>query len=159
MSSRPFDKVICIGLDGATFDVIDPLVRRGRLPTLSGLLSAGTRAELRSTVPALSAPAWVSFMTGMNPGRHGVFHFRTMTRGALGSDLVGSWMYRGRKIFDEASRGGLRVSAFRVPMTYPPWPVNGVMVSGFPTPDPQTNFTYPETLGPRIGPLLRLTPM
>jgi predicted AlkP superfamily phosphohydrolase/phosphomutase len=159
MPARPYDKVMCIGLDGATFDVIDPLLKRGRLPTLSRLLETGTRAELRSTVPPLSAPAWVSFMTGMNPGRHGVFHFRSMSRGALGSDLVGSWTYRGRTIFDHASRNDLRVIAFRVPMTYPPWPVNGVMVSGFPTPDPRTNFAAPPEVGERMPPLVKLAPL
>lgn len=159
MSSRPFDKVVCIGLDGATFDIIDPMVRRGRLPTLSGLLQKGTRAQLRSTVPALSAPAWVSFMTGMNPGRHGVFQFRTMSQGVLGSDLVGPWMYRGRTIFDDASRNGLRVGAFRVPMTYPPWPVNGIMLSGFPTPDPRRNFSEPREIGENMPSLGKLAPL
>ncbi len=155
----PFPKVMCIGLDGATFDVIDPLLKRGRLPTLAGLLATGTRASLRSTVPPLSAPAWVSFMTGVNPGKHGVFHFRSMTRGALGSELMGSWAYRGRTIFDHASRNDLRVIAFRVPMSYPPWPVNGIMVSGFPTPDPKTNFSMPQEVGEGLPPMVKLAPL
>jgi predicted AlkP superfamily phosphohydrolase/phosphomutase len=159
MYTRPFEKVVCIGLDGATFDVIDPMVRRGRLPTLARLLESGTRAHLRSTVPALSAPAWVSFMTGMNPGRHGVFQFRTMSQGVLGTDLVGSWMYRGRTIFDNASRNDLRVGAFRVPMTYPPWPVNGILVSGFPTPDPRRNFSEPREVGENLPALGNLAPL
>jgi predicted AlkP superfamily phosphohydrolase/phosphomutase len=157
-AARPFRKVVCIGLDGATFDVIDPLVHRGRLPHLSKLLSTGVRAQLASTVPPLSAPAWVSFMTGMNPGRHGVFHFRAMERGALGAGLIGSWAYRGRTIFDHACRAGLRVLAFRVPMTYPAWPVNGVMVSGFPTPDPRVTYSEPPEVGKLVGPLTKLSP-
>lgn len=157
-AARPFRRVMCIGLDGATFDVIDPLVERGRLPHLSKLLSGGVRAHLASTVPPLSAPAWVSFMTGFNPGRHGVFHFRAMERGALGAGLVGSWAYRGRTIFDHACRAGLSVLAFRVPMTYPAWPVNGVMVSGFPTPDPRVTYSEPPEIGERIGPLTKLSP-
>lgn len=154
-SSAPFRKVVCVGLDGATFDVIDPMVERGKLPTLGRLLASGTRANLASTVPPLSAPAWVSFMTGMNPGRHGIFHFRSMESGALGASLVGSWTYRGRTIFDQASSAGLKVTSFRVPMTYPPWPVNGLMVSGFPTPDPKTNFSEPPEKGPELGSLFK----
>lgn len=156
---RPFPNVICIGLDGATFDVIDPMVKDGRLPNLARLLSGGTRAHLRSTVPPLSAPAWVSFMTGTNPGRHGVFHFRTMQRGTLGSDLVGPSSYRGNTVFDHASRCGMDVVAVRVPMTYPPWPINGIMVSGFPTPDPRINFSSPEEVGRDMPPLFKLSPM
>ena len=156
--TRPFRKVFCVGLDGATFDVIDPLIAKGKLPALEKLLASGTRARLASTVPPLSAPAWVSFMTGTNPGRHGVFHFRAMDEGTLGSSLVGSWAYRGRTIFDYASRAGLDVLAFRVPMTYPPWPLQGVMVAGFPTPDPRTNYSSPTEVAERIGPLVKLSP-
>ncbi|MGH8884937.1 MAG: alkaline phosphatase family protein [Egibacteraceae bacterium] len=155
----PFSKVVCLGLDGATFDVIDPMVAQGRLPILAKLLSAGARAPLASTIPPLSAPAWVSFMTGLNPGQHGVFHFRAMERGALSAGLVGSWAYRGRTIFDHASRAGLKVVAFGVPMTYPPWPVNGVMVSGFPTPDTRVTYSEPAEVGRHIGSLLKLSPV
>jgi predicted AlkP superfamily phosphohydrolase/phosphomutase len=153
---RPFRKVVCVGLDGATFDVIDPMIRSGRLPNLARLLATGARSSLTSTIPPLSAPAWVSFMTGMNPGRHGVFHFRAMERGALGAGLVGSWAIRGKTIFDHACRAGLNIVAFRVPMTYPPWPLNGVVVSGFPTPDPRATYSEPPEIAQQMGPVLKL---
>lgn len=156
---RPFRKVFCVGLDGATFDVIDPLIRQGRLPTLARLLESGAHGYLASTVPPLSAPAWVTFMTGENPGRHGIYHFRAMDQGSLGSGLMGSWAYRGRTIFDHASRAGLKVTAFRVPMTYPPWPINGVMVAGFPTPDTRTTYSSPPEVADQVGSLMKLSPM
>ncbi len=156
---RPFRKVFCVGLDGATFDVIDPMIEQGRLPTLARLLESGARGSLASTVPPLSAPAWVTFMTGENPGRHGIYHFRAMEQGALGSGLMGSWAYRGRTIFDHASRAGLKVTAFRVPMTYPPWPINGVMVAGFPTPDTRTTYSSPPEIAEQVGSLMKLSPM
>ncbi len=156
---RPFRKVFCVGLDGATFDVIDPLIEEGRLPTLARLLEGGARGPLASTVPPLSAPAWVTFMTGENPGRHGIYHFRAMEQGALGAGLMGSWAYRGRTIFDHASRAGLKVTAFRVPMTYPPWPINGVMVAGFPTPDTRKTYSCPPEVADRVGSLMKLSPM
>jgi len=68
-------RVLVIGLDGATFEVIDPLIREGKLPTLGRLLREGTRAVLESTAFPHSAPAWTSCMTGVNPGKHGVFGF------------------------------------------------------------------------------------
>ncbi len=151
--------MVCVGLDGATFDVIDPMVAAGRLPTLAKLLSNGTRAALRSVVPPLSAPAWVSFMTGTNPGQHGVYHFRTLERDGIGSTLVGSWAYKGTTIFDRASAAGRRTLAFRVPMTYPAWPINGAMIAGFPTPDPRTTYSEPAEVGQRIGPLVEMNAM
>src|SRR3989304_3517354 len=68
-------RVMIIGLDGATFDIISPMVEAGRLPTFSELMIKGTWGNLMSTVPPLTPPAWTSFMTGKNPGKHGIFGF------------------------------------------------------------------------------------
>ena len=65
-------KVLVIGLDGLTFDLIDPLMERGWLPHISRMRDRGYSAVLRSTVPPVSAPAWTSLITGVNPGKHGV---------------------------------------------------------------------------------------
>src|SRR5918992_3666598 len=67
--------VLLIGLDGATFDVLDPLMNEGAMPVLRELIDSGTRATLRSTVPALTPPAWTSLVTGRGPGSHGIFDF------------------------------------------------------------------------------------
>lgn len=63
-------KLIIVGLDGATFDVIDPLLQEGQLPCMARLIGEGTRARLMSTIPYSIVPAWPSFMTGKNPGRY-----------------------------------------------------------------------------------------
>ncbi len=68
-------RVIIVGLDGATFDVIDPLLEKRRLPFAEDLIKNGTRANLLSSIPYATIPAWPSFMTGKNPGKHGVFDF------------------------------------------------------------------------------------
>lgn len=57
-------KVVVIGLDGATFDLIKPWVDEGRLPNIGNLMKNGVSGYLRSVIPVLSAPAWVSFRTG-----------------------------------------------------------------------------------------------
>ena len=67
--------VLLIGLDGATFDILDPLMQQGAMPVLRGLIGSGVRATLRSTVPALTPPAWTSLVTGRGPGSHGIFDF------------------------------------------------------------------------------------
>lgn len=118
-----------IGLDGATFRILDPLIQAGAMPALGALQKRGARAILRSTTPTYTPPAWVSMATGVNPGRHGVFGFLSSTpqerpqiahSGLI--DAPAMWEYL----------GGLNVRAgiFNVPMSYPPVPVNGFMISG-----------------------------
>src|SRR5204863_625770 len=67
--------VFVIGLDGATFDLIHPFIAQGYLPNLQSLISKGSSSELSSTIPPVTASAWTSFMTGKNPGKHGLFDF------------------------------------------------------------------------------------
>src|SRR5438046_10519479 len=85
-------KVLSIGLDGATFDVLDPLIDRGLMPRLKRFIDEGVRGPLETTIPPITPTAWVSWMTGKNPGKHGVFEFllRRKGRGAL-PDMQVSW--------------------------------------------------------------------
>ena len=148
------NRVLIIGLDGATLDLIRPWAEEGKLPQLARMMREGVSGELRSTVPPVTAPAWTSFMTGKNPGRHGVFHFRTfdLTRyTSFSDDLVTSRHFANDTIFRLASDAGLRVAALAVPMTYPPFPVNGVLLSGYPTPNLQTAYTYPPEMASRFA--------
>ena len=68
-------KSLIIGLDGATWNVIKPLAEEGKLPTFKKLMEEGVWGNLESTVPPVTGPAWVSFATGRNPGKTGVFDF------------------------------------------------------------------------------------
>lgn len=147
-------KVLIIGLDGATLDLIEPWVRQGKLPNLARLLREGASGELRSTIPPVTAPAWISLMTGKNPGRHGVYNFRTfdLTRyDSFDDDLITSRQFAHETIFRIASDAGRRVAALTVPMTYPPFPVNGVLLSGYPTPNLQKAYTYPPEVAQRFS--------
>lgn len=149
-------QVLVIGLDGATFDIIDPLLAEGKLPTLARLQKEGTRATLTSTVPPNSAPAWTSFMTGVSPAKHRILDFREMDlrRYELYTGgFVNATSFAGHTIFDfigEHSRG---VVAFRVPMTFPVWPLNGILVAGYPTPDRERAYTYPPELAEDLTPI------
>lgn len=70
-------RVLVIGLDGATWDLLEPLAKEGKLQTLRNLMEGGVWGNLESTIPPVTVPAWVSFATGMNPGKLGVFGFPT----------------------------------------------------------------------------------
>src|SRR5690349_16306885 len=68
-------QTLLIGVDGATFSVLDPLLEQGHMPFLQSFFATGVRAGLRTIVPPLTPPAWTSLMTGRTPGHHGVFDF------------------------------------------------------------------------------------
>ena len=154
-ASRPFvTRLLVIGLDGGTRTVTD---RAGAgLAHLHALEAAGARAVLRSTVPPITSAAWASMFTGWSPGRHGMYDFRvldtsryTQLWGAghsagFGDEprFVTSKRWRGSAFWDLLGpEPTVAVSA--VPMTYPAWPVNGTMISGFPLPDYTRNHAYP----------------
>jgi predicted AlkP superfamily phosphohydrolase/phosphomutase len=121
--------VAIIGLDGATYRVLDPLTEEGVMPALGGLRSAGVQAILRSTVPAYTPPAWISMVTGVNPGRHGVFGFLATTP-QESPRIAHSGLIDAPAMWNYLADQGVRSGFFNVPMSYPPVPVEGWMVSG-----------------------------
>lgn len=142
----PDPKLILLGLDGATFTVMDFLVARGRLPNLAALMRDGVRAPLTSTVPPHSAAAWPSLVTGRNPGHHGLYEFYRRRPGSYRLEPINGACVPGPKLWQLAGAAGKRVCVFNVPISYPPEAVNGVMVCGLDTPGRESEFTYPAAL-------------
>lgn len=151
-------RILAVGLDGATFDLIRPWAAEGHLPTLARLMHEGVHGELTSTLPPVTSPAWPSFMTGMNPGKHGVFDFIRNRPG--GFDMVNASHIASETLWQLLSEAGRRVGVIAVPVTYPPRPVNGFMISGILSPrhaeiayPPDLLRRYEDELGPyRINP-------
>lgn len=139
-------KVLVIGLDGATFDLIRPWAAEGRLPTLAHIMAQGASGELRSTTPPMTAPAWTSFATGVNPGQHRLYDWIAREPDSYLFTPTTALDSKSPTIFRLLGDRGRRVCTLNVPMTYPPTPVNGLMVSGMPAPSLKTTVTYPETL-------------
>ena len=141
-------KVLFIGLDGSTFDILDPLMESGIMPRLKGFIDEGVRGLLETTIPPITPTAWVSWMTGKNPGKHGVFEFllRRKGSGALPDVPVSSVSRDGLPFWDVLGRMGKQAIVTNVPCTYPPTMVNGLMISDFLTPRGRKDFTYPEGL-------------
>src|SRR5262249_36108855 len=77
-------RVLFIGLDGATFDLLDPLMHKGVMPRLKSFGEKGVRGLLETSIPPITPTAWVSWMTGKNPGKHGVFEFLLRRKGSNG---------------------------------------------------------------------------
>jgi len=142
-------KVLTIGLDGATFDYIFPLIQKGKLPNIKRLIKNGVWGYLRTTFPPITGSAWPSFMTGKTPAKHGVFDF---IQQSIKEDvsLVNSRSIDGETIFDMLSRHNKKVIAINVPVTYPPWKINGIMITGMLSPE-NGEITYPPELKAELG--------
>ena len=82
--------IAIIGLDGATWDLAGPFLEAGDMPALAALVRTGAGGVLRSTTPPVTFPAWSSFMTGTNPGKHGIFDFTRRVPGTYEVAFVGS---------------------------------------------------------------------
>jgi len=139
-------KLFILGLDGATLDLLLPWAEAGYLPHFRSLMDEGIRGELRSTIHPLSPPAWTSFMTGKNPGKHGIFDFVLHRPGSYELIYTNGGLRRGKTLWRMLSQAGKHVVVFNVPMTYPPEDVNGVLISGFDAPGVHSTFTYPPEL-------------
>ncbi len=126
--------LLVIGLDGATLDLVRPWAASGRLPVLAGLMARGAWGSLRSTIPAATFPAWTSLVTGVNPGRHGVLDFSERVPGTYRVRFLNGSYRRVPALWTRLAAAGGRVAVLTVPATYPPEPVDGIMVSGFDSP-------------------------
>jgi predicted AlkP superfamily phosphohydrolase/phosphomutase len=125
-------RTVLIGLDGATFSILDGLMRDGVMPFLREFVGSGVRGNLRTIVPALTPPAWTSLVTGCHPGRHGIFDFfRKETPHDSPFRLVTSNDVRCDTVWSIANANGLRATVLNFPVTFPPPRIDGYLVSGF----------------------------
>ncbi|MEE8389258.1 MAG: alkaline phosphatase family protein [Anaerolineae bacterium] len=136
-------RVLIIGIDGGTFDLIRPWTEAGDLPNLARLMAEGVHGLLESTLPPVTAPAWTTFATGKNPGKHSVFDFIKPMGGQF--ELVNATSIRAPTLWQILSAAGRTVGVMNVPVTYPPPAVNGFVIAGMLSPA-DGNFTYPTDL-------------
>jgi predicted AlkP superfamily phosphohydrolase/phosphomutase len=139
-------KIVIIGLDSATWDLLGPWSANGLLPNLSRLVSTGVSGELESAIPPLTPPAWTSFMTGKNPGKHGIFYFLEPQPGSYAMRYANAGSRRSKTFFGLLSDAGFKVGSVNIPFTYPPEAVNGFQISGMDTPSEKSAFIHPPAL-------------
>ena len=118
-------RVFVTGIDGVTFDTLDPWMDQGVMPYLASLREEGAHASLRSVFPPVTAPAWVSFMTGMNPGKTGIFEFLYTKGTSFEQAPVNATVRDGIPLWEILSREGKKVLVIGIPVTYPPDKVSG----------------------------------
>jgi len=135
-----------LGLDGATWDLLNPLMDQGVMPNLQKIVDGGASGILESTVPPYTAPAWVSCLTGVNPGKHGVFGFVINKHNEIKRRFIDSSDIEAPRLWHYVNAAGKSAGMINIPVTYPPEPVRGFMVSDFLTPLGREDYTYPASI-------------
>jgi predicted AlkP superfamily phosphohydrolase/phosphomutase len=139
-------RILVLGIDGAEPSLLFPWTQAGHLPHFARLLERGAYGPLRSTIHPLTPQAWTSLITGVNPGRHGIFDFGKRAADRYDVELVTS-LDRRAPAFWQFVPEGVRVGVANVPLTWPPEPVPGFLVSGMHTPRLADGVWPPEILG------------
>ena len=114
------EKIIILGWDGATWDLFRPLARSGFLPNLERLVEEGLTCRLHSVHPPATATAWVSFATGKNPGKHGVFDFLSPKGSLSRLRSVTSHDIRTETFYEVIARHGGKIVLVNLPVSFPP---------------------------------------
>lgn len=134
-------KLVVTGWDGATWDLLDPLMRAGRMPNLKRLVERGLRGRLQSTRPNHTSAAWASFATGKNPGGHGIFEWLRTRDGYRTAKIVDSADIHGATFYE--SLGDRRICLVNLPLSSPAR-IAGDILASFVSKSPQ--LTYPASL-------------
>lgn len=151
-------RVTTIGLDAATFAVVDPLIEAGELPTLARLCATGSRGVLRSVTHPLTPNAWSTIVTGVNAGQHGIWDFTQRADDGYRLRLVSGGDRRAPALWDRLRGTGIRSGLVSIPFTWPAPAVDGCAIAGFDAADRDDGFTSPPELlaelRARFGPLV-----
>jgi len=142
-------RAIVIGLDGTPYTLLRRFVDEGIMPNAARLIGCGTLLQMDTSIPDISSVAWTSFMTGANPGRHGIYGFLDLVPGSYKIYFPNSKHIKSNKLWDAVSQAGRRSVVINVPSTYPAQPLNGILVAGFVAVD-LNKATYPKELVPAL---------
>lgn len=143
-------KVFLVGIDGAEWEILKPLLSQGELPTFSKLIKEGSYGDLQSVTPPISPPAWASILTGVNPGKHGIFDFIHYDE-EYNSFPINNSHLQAPTIWEILNDNNITTGLINVPLTYPPTSLSGYLISGMLTPGDASVFSYPADLSKCIG--------
>lgn len=139
-------KCLFIGIDGGDWNILDILINQGYLPNLARLKKSGRTGILNSTIPELTAPAWSSLLTGVNPGKHGVFYWQSPWRIDKPRKLLTNSDIKAKQLPQFLSEKKVTVGLLNFPFSYPVKKVNGYQVSGMLSPAIDKRSVYPKEI-------------
>jgi predicted AlkP superfamily phosphohydrolase/phosphomutase len=131
---KTVDRLLVLGLDGATWSVLDPMRARGLMPQLDAFLARAASGTLRSIIPPVTTAAWTTVMTGCGPARHGVFDHRYYDAAEGRMKVNHSGRIRVPTVWHLLAGAGLSSICLNVPGLYPPLRIPGIVVSGMDAP-------------------------
>jgi predicted AlkP superfamily phosphohydrolase/phosphomutase len=139
-------KTLVLSIDSGCWAYLDPLLAAGRMPNVSRLIESGVRGVLESTMPPITPVAFSSFITGTNPGKHGVFGWLVRQDSKSSSLPASAAVRQGMPFWHYLNRAGVRVGLLNIPVTYLSRPLDGFLVAGLPVPQSARDYTYPRSL-------------
>jgi predicted AlkP superfamily phosphohydrolase/phosphomutase len=138
-------KVLIIGLDGGSFSYLERFIGQDLLPNLERLLAASCRADLATTIPPITPVAWPAFYTGTHPTKHGAFAWYKVVDGrrvpVTARDISGIKLWNYVERFE-----GHTAIVNGVPLTYPPDPVKGCLISAWDRPVDADDYVSPVSM-------------
>lgn len=137
-------KVLVVGIDGASFALVNTLIAKDVMPNLARIITEGCFRRMYSTIPEVSSTAWTTFMTGVNPGRHGIFGFMDLEKNSYRIYFPNSHSIRSETLWDILGKHDMRSIVINLPSTYPAKSLNGILTAGFVAIDLK-KATYPES--------------
>lgn len=145
------DKIFVLGLDGLGLNSLNLLGQGLNMPTLERILKSGAITRLTTPLPTESQVAWASFATGQNPGRHGVFGLVDRNPDPFTTYISSADSLSSPTIWDILTSAQKSMGVMNVPLTYPPQPLNGIMVGCSLTPGLNlAHAVWPMELAPRL---------
>lgn len=142
MASKGNPRLVVLSIDGVPYGFVEKLIAQGDAPNLASLVSANDLRKMRSIQPTVSCVAWSTYMTGANPGKHGIYGFIDRQPNTYEIMLPNSTTRTAKDIWQILTEAGKRVFCMNVPTTYPPYPINGIMIGCFLSPSLK-KATYP----------------
>lgn len=128
---RQKKRVCVIGLDGVPHGLLRQLAEDGVMPATAAILGAGHLTRMTVSLPEISAVSWSTFMTGTNPGTHGIFGFTDLKPGSYDMRFPSFRDLAVPTFWDRLGAAGKRCVIINQPATYPAREINGVLISGF----------------------------
>lgn len=136
-------RVLVIGLDGATFEIIKPMVKEGKLPNLGRLMRSGSYGALESSMPPITPCAWTSLVTGKDPSKHGLYDFELHEGDPEKKKSANRTFVNAKSLWRILTEAGKKSIVIDVPLTYPPEEIDGVIISRVMAPS-KKNCVFPK---------------
>lgn len=168
--SKKIKKAFIIGIDGVPYSLLTTYLKNDLLPHLKKILEQGyLLSQMNASIPDISSVSWTSFNTGVNPGEHGIYGFTDLRPKSYSLYFPNSrdiqaptfWEILGKtpknisslsQKYHRRINRSYRSIILNVPHTYPAWPINGILVSGFVAIDmkkaifPESLFSYLQSI-------------